>query len=52
LWLGIEPEAECPNDPVEVVFAVVFDLDPAAFLAMVNLDVRGQMLLEAIFEVA
>ena len=27
-------------------------LDPAAFLAMVNLDVRGQMLLEAIFEVA
>ena len=33
-------------------FAVIFDFDPASFLAVVNLDVGGEMLLEATFQVA
>ena len=36
---------------MEIVFAVVFDLDPAAFFAVMNRHVGRQMLLQTIFQV-
>jgi hypothetical protein len=35
---------------LEIVVAVIFDLDPSAFFAVMNRHVRGEMLLQPILQ--
>jgi hypothetical protein len=41
-------QAKSGNNPLEIVVSVIFDLDPSAFLSMVNGHVCRKMLLQAI----
>src|SRR5262249_37639490 len=52
LSLGIETQADCPNDTVELVFSVVFDFNPAALLPVMNRNVLREMLLQPVFQFA
>src|ERR1700754_4759879 len=52
LSLDIRWQTEGINNPFKVIAAVEFDLDPAAFLTVMNRDPRGEMLLEASLQVA
>ena len=45
---GIGRQAEHSKDALKIVAAIKFDLDPAAFLAVMNRDVGGEVLLQAI----
>ena len=38
-------QSKSSNDPLEIVRSVVLDFNPPAFVAVVNRDVRRQMLL-------
>ena len=50
--LGIEWQSERGHDSLEIVSPVKFDLDPAAFLTVMNHDVGREMLLQTILEIA
>ena len=40
------------QDPLEIVVAIEFDLDPAALLSMMNSDTGREMVLKTIFQIA
>src|SRR6478609_6510064 len=44
-------QAQSGNDPLEIVRSVVLDLDSPPLFSMVNRDVGGQMLLQAILQI-
>jgi ABC-2 type transport system permease protein len=52
LLSGIGRQTEHSEDALEIVAAIKFDLDAAAFLAVMNRDVGGEVLAEAILQVA
>src|SRR5881296_2144236 len=43
-------QTESDNHTLEIVIAVIFNLDPSAFFAVVNGDAGSQMLLQAILQ--
>jgi hypothetical protein len=50
--LGIGRQAKQSKDSLEIVVAIEFDLNPAALLSMMNYDTGGEVLLQAIFQIA
>src|SRR5262249_13241302 len=52
LLSGIETQAERPNDPVKVVFPVIFDFDPPAVFPVVQGEWGRDMLRESILQFA
>ena len=44
-------QADSGHNPLEIVIPIVFDVDPAAFLAVMDRHVRAQMLLQAILQI-
>ena len=49
--LDIGRETKSSDDALEIVAPIEFDLNPAAFLAMMNRDMGREVLLQAILEI-
>jgi hypothetical protein len=50
--LGIGRQTNHPQNALEIVAPIKFDLDAAAFLAVVNRDMGGEVFAQAIFQFA